>query len=109
MRVPYWSEVGGPETRYAVVSYGVVEPLEPCCRGMENNWGHLIDLCCPGAKRTHNVRAGMLTNVEVADATHSVFAPISHCPWCGAGIELVPTKTVPPSQASEFLSDGDEA
>ena len=91
MKIHVKYECHGPEGRFRLKSYDTAAPPTMCCDRMADEWGGIVDLGLQGFPAIRNVSAVICTAaypMSDGDIIHAA-TPISHCPWCGAHIELI--------------------
>jgi hypothetical protein len=109
MRIQYWTEVGGSESRYSVIQWGVTQPVKHCCHDMKSSWGLWVTLFHSPIQRHHAICVGIVARVEMHNRTSPAYIPITHCPWCGDRFELVRVSSLPPRQPSGQTPEGKTA
>jgi hypothetical protein len=90
VKISYRVELGDVGSRYRLKGFSIAGLPLFCCDRMRNEWGRLVEFGLRGFAKPENLGCYLSTHHLLSERTIvSSVDQITHCPWCGAAIELV--------------------
>lgn len=106
MYVYFSCDIGGPESRYRLLSFQSEGQPDFCCPEMRKQWGVNVDLGLHGFPRPENIGVSLCIGhlLQGCIPLCSV-SRIMHCPWCGVAIRLREAASIFADDLDTLLED----